>query len=255
MPTGEIVNLVQKLYDTGGYQELNWEGSFEEYLALVQKNPRIARTAYQRIYDMIVSHGFDEYVEYKKRITRYAFFQDPFENGKDAVFGLDIPLMKMVNIFKAAALGYGPERRVFLLHGPVGSAKSTIVRLLKKGLEHYSRTPDGALYTFFWKKNGARDDLFGAGDQIACPMHEDPLRLIPPDIREKVVGKINERLPEPQKIRMDGDLCPPCRFLFRELMTSYHGDWTKLISHIRVRRQFRWRRSHCRRNRPSGRFV
>ena len=58
--------------------------------------------------------------------------------------------MRLVHVLKAAAEGYGPEKRVILLHGPVGSSKSTIARLLKQGVEQYSRTPDGALYTFEW---------------------------------------------------------------------------------------------------------
>ena len=101
----------------------------------------MARTAFQRVYDMIESYGYEEYKEYKKVIRHYKFFDDPIENGRDAVFGLDVHIMKLVNFFKAAAYRYGPEKRVFLLHGPVGSAKSTIARMLKKGLEHYSATP------------------------------------------------------------------------------------------------------------------
>ena len=58
--------------------------------------------------------------------------------------------MRLVHVLQGAAQGYGPEKRVILLHGPVGSSKSTIARLLKKGLEEYSRTPEGALYTFDW---------------------------------------------------------------------------------------------------------
>ena len=58
--------------------------------------------------------------------------------------------MRLVNVFKAAAQRYGTEKRVILLHGPVGSSKSTIARLLKKGMEEYSRTPEGALYTYEW---------------------------------------------------------------------------------------------------------
>ena len=152
MEAVDLIRLVQSLHDAKSYQDLNWEGSYEEYLGVVKKTPRVARTAFQRIYDMLLSYGFEEYVDNKKKVTRYHFFKDPFDNGKDAVFGLDIPLMKMVNLFKAAARGYGPERRVLLLHGPVGCAKSTIVRLMKRGLEAYSRTPEGALYTFFWKR-------------------------------------------------------------------------------------------------------
>jgi serine protein kinase len=237
MEQTDIMRLVQELHDIKGYQELAWEGSFEDYLSLVQKNPDTARTAFQRIYDMILSHGSEEYTEHKKKIIRYHFFQDPFENGKDAVFGLDIPLMKLVNMFKAAAKGYGPEKRVLLLHGPVGSAKSTIVRLLKKGMEAYSRTPEGALYTFAWKKGGLDGGhLFGSAEEIPCPMHEDPLRLVPAEMRAKILQKFNEKLAEDRRIHVEGDLCPPCRFMFRELMAFYQGDWAQMMKHIRVKR-------------------
>ncbi len=231
-----IMSLIQELHDVRGYQELNWEGSFEDYLSIVLKNPAVARTAFQRIYDMILSHGFEEYTEHKKKIVRYHFFRDPFENGKDAVFGLDIPLMKLVNIFKAAAKGYGPEKRVLILHGPVGSAKSTMARLLKKGLEAYSRSQAGAHYAFVWKKNGSSLPLFGSAEEVPCPMHEEPIRLLPPDIREKVLKLVNESRTEEDRIQIIGDLCPPCRFMFRELMIAYKGDMQKLLSHIRVRR-------------------
>ena len=79
----------------------------------------------------------------KKKLIHYNFFDDPLGNGQDAIYGLDIPLMKLVNIFKSAAQRYGTERRVILLHGPVGSSKSTIARLLKAGLEAYSKRPEG----------------------------------------------------------------------------------------------------------------
>src|SRR5690606_33160187 len=125
------------------YHDLHWEGSLVDYLGLVVEHPHVARNAFQRLYDMIVSFGATRYTEYKKEIIHYHFFDDPLGNGRDAIFGLDIPLMKLVQVLKAAAMGYGPERRVLLLHGPVGSSKSTIARLLKRGLEHYSRTPEG----------------------------------------------------------------------------------------------------------------
>jgi serine protein kinase len=237
MEQKNIVRLIQELHDVQGFQELNWEGNYEDYIAIVKKNPKAARTSFQRIYDMILSHGSEEYTEYKKKIIQYNFFKDPFEHGKDAVFGLDIPLMKMVNIFKAAARGYGPEKRVLLLHGPVGSSKSTIVRLLKKGLEAYSKTPEGALYTFVWKRNGLeKTHIFGASDQIPCPMHEEPLRLIPTEIRKKVLRQIDEGADEEHRLHVEGDLCPPCRLIFKELMTHYQGDWSKVMSHIKVRR-------------------
>ena len=145
------VERIATRQDRRSFAEWSWEGSFEDYLALVRKDPRVTRTAYQRVYDMILSHGTSEYQDTKKKLTRYTFFSDPQFGGRDAVFGLDVALMKLVSVLKSAAQGYGAERRVLLLHGPVGSSKSTIVRLIKKGLEAYSRTPEGAQYTFGWQ--------------------------------------------------------------------------------------------------------
>ena len=93
---------------------------------------------------MITSYGTEEIVVNKEKLVRYKFFEDPDNQGEDAIFGLERTLINLVNILKSAANGYGTERRVLLLHGPVGSSKSTIARLLKKGLERYSRADDGA---------------------------------------------------------------------------------------------------------------
>ena len=98
----------------------------------------MTRTAYQRLYDMILSYGVDVTEAGREKRVHYRFFDDPDNDGRDAVFGLDGPLHHLVNALKSAAAGYGIERRVLLLHGPVGSSKSTIARLLKKGLERYS---------------------------------------------------------------------------------------------------------------------
>ena len=92
--------------------------------------------------------------------------------------------MRLMNVLKSAAQGYGTERRIILLHGPVGSAKSTIARQLKKGIEEYSRTPDGALYTYYWNLPGALSELAGGSEVFHSPMHDEPLRLIPREWRE-----------------------------------------------------------------------
>jgi len=145
-----MVSQIAAMQDYDRYRDLAWEGSFEEYLALVRERPQVTRNAFQRVYDMVISYGTEEYIDNKKKLVRYNFFRDEIDEGKDAVFGLDIPLMRLMNVLKAASEGYGPERRVILLHGPVGSSKSTIARLLKKGLERYSTTHEGALFTFKW---------------------------------------------------------------------------------------------------------
>ena len=145
-----LLQLVGQMQDQKQFQELNWSGAFQEYLDIVGKNPTVARNAFQRIYDMIMQYGTEEFIDAKKKLIRYNFFSDPSFDSRDAIYGLEISLMRLVNFFKAAAHGYGTDKRVLLLHGPVGSSKSTIVRRLKKGLELYSRTSDGALYTFDW---------------------------------------------------------------------------------------------------------
>src|SRR5256714_14419269 len=184
---------------------------------------------------MILSHGKTEYIDNKKRLIRYHFFHDEPNGGRDAVYGLDVPLMKLVNVFKSAAQGYGTEKRVILLHGPVGSSKSTIVRLLKKGLEEYSRTPEGALYTFAWVLEKKREDGTVHREVFNSPMNEDPLLLIPEDWREKVFADLAS--PDSGfQVPVRGDLCPASRLIFRELMTEYKGDFAKVMSHVRVRR-------------------
>ncbi len=212
------------------FLELTWQGSFQEYVDIVLQSPKVTRTAFQRVYDMILTHGIEEYVEFKKRITRYKFFDDPFDNGDDACYGLEIPLMKLVGFFKAAALRYGPEKRVLLLHGPVGSCKSTIVRLLKKGMEHYSRTREGALYTFSWQMN------LGDPHVEPCPMHEEPLHLVPSEIRPALIAQINEKIGGDHEVYVEGELCPACRRNFDELTRRYDGDWTQVMQHVRVHR-------------------
>ena len=230
-----MVSKIAAMQDYDLYRDIAWEGSFEDYLEIVRKSPQVTRNAFQRVYDMIIRYGTEEYTDSKKKLVRYNFFKDEIDGGKDAVFGLDIPLMRLVHVLKAASEGYGPEKRVILLHGPVGSAKSTIARLLKKGLEHYSRTPDGALYTFDWVNLQEINMPANEAERFPSPMHEEPLRLIPPEWRARAIkelGLSNDRF----TVRVDGDLDPASRFVFNRLLEKYKGDWAEVMQHVRVRR-------------------
>jgi serine protein kinase len=232
-----LVGQIAELQNYDVYKALAWEGSFEEYLELVKKRPQVTRNAYQRLYDMVLSHGVEEYIDNKKKLVRYKFFRDEQHGGKDAVYGLDVPLMRLMNVLKSAAQGYGTERRIILLHGPVGSAKSTIVRLLKRGVEDYSRTPEGALYTYFWQLPGSLSELAGGSDIFHCPMHDDPLRLIPHEWRAEVIKRLGLNVASGDyKLRIDGEVNPACRMIFKELMRHHQGDFAKVMSHVRVRR-------------------
>jgi serine protein kinase len=231
----DIHKFVEDNYSREDFSHLNWSGSLQDYLDLVTSNPAIVRNSFQRVHDMIMSYGTSTYTEYKKEITRYHFFDDPLNDGKDAIFGIDVHLMKFVNFFKSAARGYGTEKRVLLLHGPVGSAKSSISRLLKKGLEHYSKTDDGAIYTYEWHDEDA-SDILGGAKLFESPMHEEPLKLVPLDVRQKIVDKLNVEGDLPLKLKIKGDVNPACRYILKEYMKKYDGDWNKAMSHIRVKR-------------------
>ncbi len=222
-----LVEIIQKSIDVQLYKELIWEGTFDEYLEIVNKNPLVIRNAFQRLYDMIVSYGVEEKTEGKEKVIRYLFFNDPIDKGKDAIFGIERSLMYLVNILKSAAFGLGPDRRIMLLHGPVGSAKSTIVRLLKKGLEHYSRVPEGALYSFSWREGDGWNP---------CPMNEEPLKLLPKETREKLLVELQKKAKVEYTLKVDGDLCPFCRKYYNDYLRECAGDWFKLIEKVKIRR-------------------
>ncbi|MCG3172643.1 MAG: hypothetical protein GMKNLPBB_00797 [Myxococcota bacterium] len=226
----EYIQYVNSLHDQKRFEELHWEGTFGEYLEIIQQNPGVLRNSFQRVYDMVMSYGTEEYIDSKKKIVRYNFFKDEPNNGRDAVFGLDISLMKLVSVLKSAAMSYGTEKRVILLHGPVGSSKSTICRLLKKGLEQYTRSPEGALYTYYWRV--PRED--GGEEKLTSPMHDDPILLVPLELRRPLLEKLGVRLKYP--VQFNSSVNPACRYWYNHFMEKYRGDWAQTIQHIRVKR-------------------
>jgi serine protein kinase len=224
-----ILDRLRSQIDQTDYRKLHWEGTFAEYLDIVVESPAVTRTAYQRLYDMILSHGTEDIYDNKDKHTRFKFFTEFAARNADGIYGLDRSLTQLVNTFKSAALGYGTERRVILLHGPVGSAKSTIARLLKRGLEEYSRTDAGMLFTFAWKN--------AEGGWTRDPMHSEPLQLIPDDARGKLLAELNEvcRKPYPYPVTIKGDLSPYSRYEFKTRLLKYDGDWLAMLSNeVRV---------------------
>ena len=229
MSTGlELLSRISSQQDAEQYRQENWHGSFPDYLDVVRSDPKVARSAYQRMYDMIIEEGTYP-VEGSKNLIRYRFFDDPHNNGEDAIFGLSRPLMELVNVLRSAALKYGTERRVLLLHGPVGSSKSTIARLLKHGLVRYSRSDAGAVYTFGWKEED--------GSVTWDPMNGDPLQLIPTKVRPALVNELNEgRTGHDYEIEINGDVCPLSRWYFQSRLEQYDGDWSKVLETVVVKR-------------------
>ncbi len=163
-------------------KKLTWQGTFKEYLEIVRQRPEVTQTAHSRVYNMIADHGIEEDEEGNKK---YLFFTRE-------MFGLERPIERLVEeYFHSAARRLDVRKRILLLMGPVSGGKSTIVTMLKQGLEEYSRTDAGAVYAI-----------------KGCPMHEEPLHLIPPSLRPEVEKELG--------VRIEGHLCPSCRLRLRE---------------------------------------
>src|ERR671920_1346099 len=113
---------------------LAWEGSFRDYFELVTQNPRLAELSHARINDMIHAAGLEKLNEgTRDEVARYKFFSEE-------LFGIEEPIARFVEYFKSAAQRLEVRKRILLLMGPVGGGKSTIVSMLKRGLEEWTRT-------------------------------------------------------------------------------------------------------------------
>lgn len=166
-------------------QQLAWEGTFADYFQLVTEDHRLARLSHARIYDMIMNSGTDTG---RNGEPTYNFFTSE-------LYGLDKTLQQLVDYFHSAAKRLEVRKRILLLMGPVGGGKSTIVTMLKRGLEKYTRMDDGGIFAI-----------------KGCPMHEEPLHLIPEELRPEIEKEFG--------IYIEGDLCPACR---QALKDEYNG--------------------------------
>jgi serine protein kinase len=175
------------------HEALRWEGTFRDYFELVAQNPRIAQLSHARINDMVHAAGIERLNEgTQHEVLSYNFFNSE-------LFGIEEPIARIVEYFKSAAQRLEVRKRILLLMGPVGGGKSTIVNMLKRGLEEWTRTEAGSVYAI-------KD----------CPMHEEPLHLIPHQLREEVERHYG--------IYIEGDLCPQCRYALEKTYGGRHED-------------------------------
>jgi serine protein kinase len=174
-------------------ERLVWEGTFREYFELVTANQRLSSLSHARICDMILAVGTEKIAEgTRDEVTRYNFFSSE-------LFGIEESIAKIVEYFKSAAQRLEVRKRILLLMGPVGGGKSTIVTLLKRGLEDWTRAESGAVY-------GIKD----------CPMHEEPLHLIPLELRPEIEKHYG--------LYIEGELCPQCRYNLEHVYQGRHED-------------------------------
>ncbi len=168
-----------------------WEGTFGEFVKVIlpQGPAAAARTSHQYIWDMLRWHGQSASPDATDIVKARELL-------KRELFGIDEPLSRVVEYFKAAAAGSDVGRRLLLLLGPPSGGKSTLAILLKRGLEEYSRTESGALYAI-----------------KGSPLRENPLNLVPaslrPDFRDRygvdIQGELSPWARELVEREFDGD--------------------------------------------------
>src|SRR6266446_4086306 len=191
---GKKFNIAERLEELRRQHEaMRWQGSFRDYFELVTQNPRIAQLSHARVNDMIHAAGIERLNEgTHQELISYNFFSKE-------LFGIEEPIARLVEYFKSAAQRLEVRKRILLLMGPVGGGKSTIVNMLKRGMEEWTKTDGGAVYAI-------KD----------CPMHEEPLHLIPHKLREEIQKHYG--------IYIEGDLCPQCRYALERTYGGRHED-------------------------------
>jgi serine protein kinase len=179
---------------TKGHRAAHWTGTFASFLEnVLPADPRgIARTSHQYIWDMMRAGGFED----SQGRLRCQLFEDD-------LYGIGDTIERVVDYFKAASAGSEVGRRLLLLLGPPSGGKSTMVILLKRGLEEYSHTDAGALYGIH-----------------GCPVHESPLHLVPHTMRGPFRSTYG--------VDITGELCPYC---VSRLQHEFAGDFMQMPVH------------------------
>ncbi|MEC8051795.1 MAG: serine protein kinase PrkA [Myxococcota bacterium] len=246
--------------------------SFQEYYEVVLKEPKAQlRSSAQYIKDMFDYFGHYDVVRPTGTVRRFRLFDAEFDEGQGRVAGqeeVQNEIYRVVSNFAREGL----VNKMILLHGPNGSAKSSLVRCLMHALEYYSRQPEGALYSFNWifpRGKIGRDRIGFGGDshsseygesfayldpevidaRIPCDLFDHPIFLIPREQRQKFLENLSERdLWGEDEGRVlssyisDGDLSYKSRSIFDALIASCDGDLGRVMQHVQVERYFLSRR-------------
>ena len=218
-------------------EDLREAKSFEWYLDAVYEDPRIARNAHQRVADMFDHYGTD-YDEDAGVVEYRMASEDPLHGGENTFYGREVheSIHEFVNKVKSGARGLGPQKRIKLLLGPVGSGKSHFDWMVRRYFEDYTTTDAGRMYTFRWTDLGdVIRDQDPEDDTVVSPMNQDPLVLLPQPQRNGVVERLNERLDAPYTIRNDQALDPASEFYLDSLLAHYDDNLQAVLeNHVEV---------------------
>lgn len=246
--------------------------SFDQYLALFALRPRfLGRNAAQYLRDTLNYYGAEELVRPTGNVTRHRLFDAPFSKGQERLVGqeeVQADFCEHLSNF----VQEGKASRLLLLHGPNGSAKTSFVQCLARAMVDYSKSEDGAVYTFSWvfprtsrqsKKlgfsSGGTEELpdpehsyafLDKGDIAALipgEMRDHPIFLIPQEQREALLEQVQGEDGLPEGFRFadhvaKGDLSPGSRRIFDALLAANGGNLAEVLAHVRVERFYFSRR-------------
>jgi len=189
---GNISGIIEK--DRQEKVRDSFEGTFLDYLEIVRKNPEVAMLAHQRIYNLIIKAGVEVVRTDEDPRLRRIYGNDIIKKYKffENFYGIDKTIMNIVRYFHSAAMAGEESRQVLYLVGPVGSGKSSIMEEIKRALE-------------------ASQEIYALK---GCPMQEEPLHLVPHHLRNRFEEILN--------VKIEGDLCPVCRY---RLKNEYNGRY------------------------------
>ncbi len=240
----------------------------EEYLSAFLESPRRqARGAAQYLRDVMDHFGVDDRETPIGRVRRWRLFDLEFEpDGRSQRVAGQEEVQAAIYRALGSFVRSGRVNKLILLHGPNGSAKSSIVSALVRATEAYSRKPEGALYRFHWvfpserrlKGSGMGFGTRGEGSEptsfahldgemldarLSCPIKDHPLLLLPREERRRLLeercrpqareGDADFVIPQ---ALLEGELCHYCRSVHDALLGAYRGDWLKVLRHVQVER-------------------
>ena len=238
--------------------------SFSEWLSSFLEAPySFSRSAPQYMADMLDWFGIREVDTPEGKTKRYRLFDQDFNEGIGCVHGQEEVHDRVQRLVRSFA-DAGRAERLILLHGPNGSGKSVIVEAIFRGLEHYSKQPEGALYRFNWVFPRTPDEggSFGfrapAGDdardsyahlsgdemstRLICEMKDHPLFLVPKAERGALLAAALEARPEDRARSLAhvlrGDVCQKCKGIYEGLLAGYQGDYARVLRHVQVERYY-----------------
>ncbi|GMR21768.1 MAG: serine protein kinase [Acidobacteriota bacterium] len=231
--------------------------SFPEYLELVKKEPWITRNTFQLLHDMLLSSGVERTIVPGKPIKhRYGFFEDEALVAMYVVFGQQKAKANLVEKIDNASRGLEASKRLWILLGPPGAAKSRSMDGIKTALNVYSSSEEGKTFTLLLPTvdDRLKEKALFEEDGIyylQAPLFERPLQIIPQNLRPQFMAKLNE-LTEGDKLKgfferhphydghyritVDGLISPFADHVLHEFMKAKSLDFAGMLPFVKVKR-------------------